>query len=82
MTDKSIQELAVSVGLPVEKLLDQVREAGLPQAKAEDTISIEQQDRLVSHLKKVHGQDNGSAGKSPTGAINRVWTDIEWKYLR
>ena len=63
MTDKSIQELAVSVGLPVEKLLDQVREAGLPQAKAEDTISIEQQDRLVSHLKKVHGQDNGSAGK-------------------
>ncbi|NHB58095.1 translation initiation factor IF-2 [Acinetobacter shaoyimingii] len=63
MTDKSIKELAVSVGLPVEKLLDQVREAGLPQTKAEDKISVEQQDRLVSHLKKVHGQDNGSAGK-------------------
>ena len=63
MTDKSINELAVSVGLPVEKLLDQVREAGLPQAKADDIISVEQQDRLVSHLKKVHGQDNGSAGK-------------------
>ena len=63
MTDKSIQELAVSVGLSVEKLLDQVREAGLPQAKASDTISVEQQDRLVAHLKKVHGQDNGSAGK-------------------
>ena len=63
MTDKSIQELAVNVGLPVEKLLDQVREAGLPQAKASDTISVEQQDRLVSHLKKVHGQDSGSAGK-------------------
>ena len=63
MTDKSIQELAVSVGLPVEKLLDQVRDAGLPQAKPEDTISVEQQDRLVSHLKKVHGQNDGSAGK-------------------
>ncbi|WP_338561348.1 translation initiation factor IF-2 [Acinetobacter sp. KS-LM10] len=63
MTDKSIQELAVSVGLPVEKLLDQVRDAGLPQAKPEDKISVEQQDRLVSHLKKVHGQSDGSAGK-------------------
>ncbi|WP_180028666.1 translation initiation factor IF-2 [Acinetobacter sp. YH16032] len=63
MTDKSIKELAVSVGLPVEKLLDQVRDAGLPQSKAEDTISVEQQDRLVAHLKKAHGQDSGSAGK-------------------
>ena len=63
MTDKSIKELAVNVGLPVEKLLDQVRDAGLPQTKAEDTISVEQQDRLVSHLKKLHGQDSGNAGK-------------------
>ena len=63
MTDKSIQELAVSVGLPVEKLLDQVRDAGLPQKQAEDKITTEQQDTLVSHLKKIHGQDNTNAGK-------------------
>ena len=63
MTDKSINELAVSVGLPVEKLLDQVREAGLPQKKAEDKITTEQQDTLVNHLKKSHGQDVGQAGK-------------------
>ena len=63
MTDKSIQELAVSVGLPVEKLLDQVRDAGLPQKQAEDKITTEQQDTLVSHLKKIHGQDNVNAGK-------------------
>ncbi len=63
MTDKSIKELAVSVGLPVEKLLDQVREAGLPQKKAEDKITTEQQSTLVDHLKKSHGQDAGNAGK-------------------
>ena len=63
MTDKSIQELAVSVGLPVAKLLDQVREAGLPQKQAEDKISTEQQDVLVNHLKKAHGQDTGQAGQ-------------------
>ena len=63
MTDKSIQELAVSVGLPVSKLLDQVREAGLPQKQAEDKISTEQQGVLVNHLKKSHGQDTGHAGQ-------------------
>lgn len=56
MTDKSIQELALSVGRPVEKLLEQVRDAGLPQRQAEDIITTEQQDVLVSHLKKYMGK--------------------------
>ncbi|HBG83310.1 MAG TPA: translation initiation factor IF-2 [Acinetobacter radioresistens] len=63
MTDKSIQELALSVGRPVEKLLEQVRDAGLPQRQAEDIITTEQQDVLVSHLKKVHGQADSGVGK-------------------
>ena len=63
MTDKSIQELALSVERPVEKLLEQVREAGLPQRKADDIITAEQQNTLINHLKKVHGQDSGNTGK-------------------
>ena len=63
MTDKSIQELALSVERPVEKLLEQVRDAGLPQRKADDIITTEQQDTLVNHLKKVHGQVGGNTGK-------------------
>ncbi len=63
MTDKSIQELALSVERPVEKLLEQVREAGLPQRKADDIITTEQQDTLVNYLKKVHGQESGNTGK-------------------
>ncbi|PVZ89431.1 translation initiation factor IF-2 [Serratia sp. S1B] len=63
MTDKSIKELAQSVGRSVEKLLEQVRDAGLSQRHADDIITTEQQDTLVSYLKKVHGQDSGNAGK-------------------
>ncbi|MHA3092542.1 translation initiation factor IF-2 [Acinetobacter brisouii] len=63
MTDKSIKELAQSVERSVEKLLEQVRDAGLPQRRADDIITTEQQDTLVSYLKKVHGQDSGNAGK-------------------
>ena len=47
MTDKSIKELALSVARPVEKLLEQVRDAGLPQRKAEDIISTEQQNTQI-----------------------------------
>lgn len=63
MTDKSIKELALNVGTPVEKLLEQVRDAGLPQGKADDIITAEQQNVLVNHLKKIHGQDDAHAGK-------------------
>ncbi|MBP7782864.1 MAG: translation initiation factor IF-2 [Acinetobacter sp.] len=63
MTDKSIKELAISVNRSVEKLLEQVRDAGLPQSKADDIISTEQQSTLVNHLKKIHGQDSGNAGQ-------------------
>lgn len=40
MTDKTIQELALSVNRPVEKLLEQVRDAGLPQRKSDDIILL------------------------------------------
>ena len=63
MADKSIKELALSVDRSVEKLLEQVRDAGLPQRKADDIISTEQQDALVNHLKKIHGQEAGNAGQ-------------------
>ena len=62
MTNKSIKELALSVGRPVEKLLEQVREAGLPQRKADDIITAEQQDSLMNHVKKTQGSE-GHAGQ-------------------
>ncbi|MEK5756172.1 translation initiation factor IF-2 [Acinetobacter variabilis] len=62
MTDKSIKELALKLGRHVDKLLEQVREAGLPQRKADDIITTEQQDRLMNHVKKTQGSD-GHAGQ-------------------
>jgi len=62
MTDKSIKELALKLGRPVEKLLEQVREAGLPQSKSDEIITAEQQDHLMSHVKKSQGSD-GHAGQ-------------------
>ena len=49
MTDKSIKELALSVDRPVEKLLEQVREAGLPQRTENDIIPPEQKKPLANN---------------------------------
>ncbi len=59
MAELSIKDLARMVGVPTERLLDQVREAGLPQRNAEDIISNEQRAALLSFLKSRHGDTSG-----------------------
>lgn len=60
MTDKTIQELAKSVNRPVEKLLEQVRDAGLPQRKADDVISEADQDKLHAVVQSAAGTKLGA----------------------
>src|SRR5690554_4909620 len=59
MADLSINDLARMVGVPVERLLEQIKEAGLPQSSATDTISNEQRATLLSFLKSRHGDSSG-----------------------
>lgn len=59
MADLSINDLARMVGVPVERLLEQIKEAGLPQSSATDTISNEQKATLLSFLKSRHGDSSG-----------------------
>jgi len=51
MTDKTVKELALSVERPVDKILEQIKDAGLPQSKAEDLISTQEHDQLISYLR-------------------------------
>lgn len=61
MTDKTVIELALSIGRPVDQLLEQINDAGLPQRKTEDVISTKDQDILVSYLKRKHSiNENGN----------------------
>lgn len=47
MADVTINELADVVGVSVEKLLSQVKEAGLPHKKADEVISNEDKNALL-----------------------------------
>ncbi|MBQ75531.1 MAG: translation initiation factor IF-2 [Gammaproteobacteria bacterium] len=63
MTDVTAKQLAGTIGTPVDRLLLQMQEAGLPQKKEEDTVSEEQKQELLSHLKKAHGEAESAPKK-------------------
>ncbi|HIG65762.1 MAG TPA: translation initiation factor IF-2 [Methyloprofundus sp.] len=57
MSDKTVQELAGIVGIPLERLIEQMEEAGISAHSAEDKISEEEKVILLGHLRKRHGKD-------------------------
>ena len=56
MTDVTVRQFADVVGLPVERLLTQLDEAGLTIAGADETISDKEKMQLLSYLRKSHGK--------------------------
>ena len=62
MADATISELAGVVGVSVDKLLSQVKEAGLPHSKAKDTISNDDKNTLLLSLRRSHGDKEATDG--------------------
>ena len=61
MSEVTVAELAKVVGTPVERLLKQMKEAGLDQVSAEQIVSEADKVVLLRHLKSSHG-DTSTAG--------------------
>ncbi|SHN27490.1 bacterial translation initiation factor 2 (bIF-2) [Pseudomonas asturiensis] len=54
MTQVTVKELAKVVDTPVERLLQQMREAGLPHTAAEQVVTDNEKQALLTHLKSGH----------------------------
>ena len=65
MAEVTVSELAGVVGASVERLLTQMKEAGLPQTSADASVSDEEKQTLLVYLKGLHGE-KGSAPKKIT----------------
>ncbi|MDY3197216.1 MAG: translation initiation factor IF-2 [Pseudomonadaceae bacterium] len=63
MAEVTVKELAQVTGTPVERLLQQMQEAGLPHTGAEQTVSDEEKQRLLAHLKNAHGEGGNEPKK-------------------
>ena len=59
MSEVTVAKLAETVGTPVEKLLEQMKSAGLSMTGADDVVSDEQKQTLLAYLKQSHGEKEG-----------------------
>ncbi len=76
MSNITVKQLAEVVGTPVDKLLTQLKEAGVDVSSAEAEINEEQKMKLLAHLRSAHGQPATSpvAGKKITLKRKKVST--------
>ena len=56
MGQVTVKQLAEVVGASSERLLAQMREAGLPHTEAEQAVSDEDKQTLLTYLKQSHGE--------------------------
>ncbi len=58
MAEVTVKQLAESVGTPLDRLLEQLKEAGLSQCKADESINEKDKGKLLSYLRQLHGKDS------------------------
>ena len=64
MADVTVEQLAAVVGAPVERLLQQMKDAGLTKSSAKESVSDAEKQQLLAHLKRTHG--DAGTGSEPT----------------
>ncbi|HET8790398.1 MAG TPA: translation initiation factor IF-2 [Modicisalibacter sp.] len=55
MSEMTVKDFAVKVGRDTSRLLEQMKDAGLPHKAEADAVSEEDKQRLLDHLTKSHG---------------------------
>ena len=68
MSEVTVKQLASTVGIPVERLLAQLMEAGISVADGEARLTEQEKLQLLSYLRRSHGKKEAEGG----GAPNRV----------
>ncbi|NMW23086.1 hypothetical protein HFP05_01305, partial [Rhodanobacter denitrificans] len=61
MSDVTIKQLAQVLGLPVDKLLTQLGEAGMKFSDQEQVISSTEKVKLLGFLRRTHGKSEAAA---------------------
>jgi len=66
MPEVTVKQFSETVGIPVERLIEQLKEAGLPEKAENDPISENEKSELLGHLRKKHGKDDSGEPRKIT----------------
>jgi len=69
-TEVTVKQLATTVGIPVERLLAQLQEAGISAQAGDATITENEKIQLLQHLRRSHGKKEESDEEPVTEAAN------------
>ena len=60
MAEVTVQQFARVVGISVDRLVQQLAEAGLPAKVAGDMISDDEKTQLLTYLRRIHGKQEAA----------------------
>jgi len=63
MPEVKLSQFASVVGIPVERLQEQIVEAGLPEKSPDEIITDEEKNHLLTHLRGKHGKGSSETKK-------------------
>ncbi|MDM8569968.1 translation initiation factor IF-2 N-terminal domain-containing protein, partial [Thiotrichales bacterium HSG1] len=58
MAEVTVRQFADKLGVPIERLLTQLVQAGLPKKIAGDKINEKEKNQLLTHLRHLHGKED------------------------
>ena len=65
MANVTVEQLAKEIGTPVDRLVSQLADSGVNKS-ATDSVSQEEKETLLDHLKKQHGDDSTASPSKMT----------------
>jgi len=66
MSEVTVNQLADMVGIPVERLLIQLHEAGISASNGEARLTEQEKVQLLGYLRRSHGKAEGDTGAAPS----------------
>jgi translation initiation factor IF-2 len=74
VAEVTITQFAEAVGIPVERLHEQLLEAGLAERSSDEVITDEEKSELLGFLRKKHGKDDGNGSEPRKITLRRKST--------
>ena len=71
MSEVTVRELAEVVGIPVDRLLVQLGNSGLPHTDADERLNEQDKAQLLGHLRQLHSSDETDSAASRKITLKR-----------
>ena len=79
MADVTVAQFAEVLKVPVDRLLQQLDQAGIKVDGAEDMISEDAKHELLTHLRRSHGHDESQGDAAPRQITLRRRLSSSWR---